>query len=181
MQSSSRLRRGVRLCALLLAPLSAAAADGGGRGDAAPPFAIGLKEKGWRLLVDLPGFEMGPVQNVNGSVRALGMAQSLGLTVSFTLVPSPEDPSARSCRDRDWAGRQKLPLVRVETRLITDAERARVEFLVPDIDGEAVNEKHVLLYLQHDGVCAIVHLWKQQYRAQDAEALERLLGSVRLG
>jgi hypothetical protein len=181
MPRSSRLRRRAALCALLLAPLTVSAADGGGRIEAAPPFAIGLPDKAWQLLVDLPGFEMGAVQHLNGSARVLGTAQGLGLTVSFTLVPSPEDPSARSCRDRDWAGRQKLPLVRVETRLSEDAERARVEFLVPNVDGEAVHEKHVLLYLQHDGVCAIVHLWKQQYRAQDAEALERLLASVRLG
>jgi hypothetical protein len=70
--------------------------------------------------------------------------------------------------------------VREDTRL-SDGERARVEFLVPTIDGEAVHEKHILLYLQQDGVCAIVHLWKQQYRPQDAEALEHLLASVRLG
>lgn len=180
MPTRSRLPRAPALCLLLLAPLAAPAGDAGGRSEAVPPFAIGLPDKPWRLLVELPGFEMGPVQHVRGTVRALGMAERSGLTVSLTLVPSPEDPSARSCRDRDWAGRQKLPLVREDTRL-SDGERARVEFLVPTIDGEAVHEKHILLYLQQDGVCAIVHLWKQQYRPQDAEALEHLLASVRLG
>jgi FAD/FMN-containing dehydrogenase len=183
MPTRSKLRHGAALCAVLLAqlPAVASAADSGERAESATPFALGLPDKPWRLLVELPGFEMGPVQRPSGSARALGMAERSGLTVSLTLAPSPQDPSARSCRDRDWAGRQKLPLMREDTRLSAEGEQARVEFLVPSIDGEAVHEKHVLLYLQRDGVCAIVHLWKLHYRPEDADALERLLGSVRLG
>ena len=124
---------------------------------------------------------MEPVQQRKGSARALGASAGSGLFVSLTLAASPGDPSARSCRDHDWAGRQQEPLVRTDTRLSSQGDQARVEFLVPNVCGEAVQEKHVLLYLQRDGVCAIVHLFKRHYRAQDAEGFERLLASVRLG
>jgi hypothetical protein len=124
---------------------------------------------------------MEPVQQREGSARALGASPGSGLFVSLTLAASPGDPSARSCRDHDWAGRQQEPLVREDTRLSSQGDQARVEFLVPNVGGEAVQEKHVFLYLQRDGVCAIVHLFKRHYRAQDAEGFERLLASVRLG
>jgi hypothetical protein len=168
------------LWALTLAPL-VLAADAGVPLDAAPPYALGLPDKPWRLLVALPGFEMDPVQQRPGSARTLGTSATSGLFVSLTLATSPGDPSARSCRDHDWAGRQQQPLVREQTRLSSQGDQARVEFLVSSAGGEAVQERHVLLYLQRDGVCAIVHVFKGHYRAEDADRFERVLGSVRLG
>lgn len=181
---SSRLRPAAVLCALLSAPLAAAdsQADAGVGAMLTSPFALGLPGRPWRLLVELPGFEMVPVPQRKGSARALGALERSGLTVSLTVAESPGDPSARSCRDHDWAGRQKAaPLLREDAQLSATGDQARVEFLVPTAEGQAVNEKHVLLYLQRDGVCAIVHLWKLHYSPKDADEVERLLASVRLG
>jgi hypothetical protein len=168
------------LCGLALGS-GALGADAGAAGSAAGPFALGLPDKPWRLLVTLPGFEMEPVQSRAGGARALGASESTGLAISLTLATSPGDPSARSCRDHDWAGRQKGALVLEDARLSAQGDQARVEFRVSSVDDKSVQEGHVLLYLQRDGVCAIVHLSKGHYRAEDAEAFERVLGSVRLG
>ncbi|MGO9832007.1 MAG: hypothetical protein ACLPJH_17880 [Myxococcaceae bacterium] len=167
----------VALCLLLLGA-GALAADGGG-GDGT--FSIGLPERPWRLLVELPGFDMGPVQHLKGGARAYGTAEAAGLSVSLTLATSPGDPSARSCRDHDWAGRQEAQPGHEGTRLSAQGEQARVEFMVPTSEGNAVQAKHVLLYLQRDGICAVVHLCKLHYQSSDADALERVLASVRLG
>jgi hypothetical protein len=178
-----RSRHDAVLWALLLAPLVAlaSAVDAGARAEPTTAFALALPDKPWRLLVELPGFEMEPVQRLSGGARALGVAERSGLTVSLTLATSPGDPSARSCRDHDWAGRQKVPPRREDTRLSAQGDQARVDFIVPTVEGEAVQEKHVLLYLQRDGVCAVVHLSKLHYQPKDADSLERLLASVRLG
>ncbi len=71
--------------------------------------------------------------------------------------------------------------MREEVHLSSQGDQARVEFLATSADGVAVQERHVLLYLQRDGVCAIVHVFKGHYRAQDEEPFERVLSSVRLG
>lgn len=123
---------------------------------------------------------MEPVQHLEGGARALGADERSGLSVSLTLAKSPGDPSARSCRDHDWAGRQKTVPVREDTRLSAEGNQARVEFVVPRVGADAA-EKHVLLYLERDGVCAIVHLSKRHYAPQDAAELEGVLSSVRLG
>jgi hypothetical protein len=123
---------------------------------------------------------MDPVQQVAGGARARGTADAAGLSVSLTLATSAADPSARSCRDHDWAGRQKSAADREDTRLSEQGAQARVEFIIPRLDGEVVRTKHVLLYLQREGVCAVVHLSKVAYQPADAVSLERLLGSVRL-
>jgi hypothetical protein len=168
--------------ALLFLPLAAAASSGdaGARPASEAAFSLGLPGKPWRLWVQLPGFEMEPVQQRPGSARALGVVESQGLTVSLTLATSPEDPSPKSCRDHDWAGRQKGTPVREDTQLSAEKDTARVDFLVPGTDGQS-REKHVLLYLQRDGVCAVVHLSQLRYQPKDAEGLERLLATVRLG
>jgi hypothetical protein len=167
----------VALCALLATGASAADAGAAAQG---PPFTLSLPDKSWQLQVELPGFAMESVQHLPGGARALGARDAAGLSVSLTLAASPGDPSARSCRDHDWAGRQKGVPVRVDTRLSEQGDTARVEFLVPGA-GQAAPQKHVLLYLQRDGVCAIVHLSQQPYRAEEAEPLERVLASARLG
>jgi hypothetical protein len=171
---------GAALGALLLLPLAAAASavDAGARPASEAPFALRLPDKPWRLLVQLSGFEMEPVQQRPGGARALGVAESSGLTVSLTLASSPQDPTAKSCRDHDWAGRQKGTPLREDTQLSAEKDTARVDFLVPSADGS--REKHALLYLQRDGVCAVVHLSKVRYQAKDAEGFERLLAAVRL-
>ena len=170
------------LCALLLALTLAVPAVATGEGtDASQAFSVGLPDRPWRLWVDLPGFEMGPVRHLKGGARASGTARAAGLAVSLTLATSPGDQSPRSCRDHDWAGRQDAQPAREDTRLSVQGDSARVEFLVPNSEGQAVQGKHVLVYLQRDGVCAVVHLSKAHYRASDAEGLERLLASVRLG
>ncbi len=130
--------------------------------------------------MELPGFEMSPVQQLKGGARVSGTAERAGLVVSLTLAASPGDPSPRSCRDHDWAGRQLAQPLREDTRLSQQGDRARVEFIVPASAGETAREKHVLLYLQRDGVCAIVHLFKLRYEPGDAAVFETLLASVRL-
>ena len=178
----SGLRHGVGLGALLLASLPAAAFQADAGTHSATPFALGLPDKPWQLLVELPGFNMVPVEQPPGGARAQGTVERSGLMVSLTLGRSPDDPSARSCRDRDWSVRQKTELGREETTLSeAGGGRARVEFLLPSPPGESGQEKHVLLYLQRDGVCAVIHLSKLHYTPKDAEDLERLLASVRLG
>jgi hypothetical protein len=153
--------------------------DAGAPGLGPGAFALGLPDKPWKLIVELPGFEMGPVQQLSGGARALGSAEASGLVVSLTLASSPSDPSPRSCRDHDWAGRQKAQPVGDDIRLTAQGDQARVEYLVPSGTGE--QQKHVLVYLQRDGTCAVVHLSKGHYLPSDAAALERVLASVRLG
>jgi hypothetical protein len=173
--------QGVAFAALLLLAFAASAADAGNPSALEAPFALALPDKPWRLLVQLPGFEMEPVQRLPGGARALGVAERSGVTVSLTLASSPQDPSAKSCRDHDWAGRQKASLPREQTRLSADGDWARVDFLVPSVDAKSAPEKHVLLYLQRDGVCAVVHVLKLRYQPADADSLERLLASARFG
>jgi hypothetical protein len=160
------------LCAFLLGAGSALAADA--------LVQVGLPDRPWKLLVELPGFEMSPVQHLKGGARVSGTSERTGLVVSMTLAASPGDPSPRSCRDHDWAGRQLAQPLREDTRLSQQGDRARVEFIVPESAGETVREKHILLYLQRDGVCAIVHLYKLRYQPGDAALLETVLTSVRL-
>ena len=171
------------LAVLLLIPVSlastaaAAPADGG---TASALFTVGLPDRPWRLVVDLPGFRMDPIQRLDGGARVRGADDRAGLAVSLTLAISPGDTSARSCRDHDWAGRQRNPLDRADTHLSEQADRARVEFIVSRIEGDPVRQRNILLYLQRDGVCVVVHLTKALYQPSDAAGLERLLGSARL-
>jgi hypothetical protein len=161
----------------MLPPL-AAAADGGVERGAS--FALGLPDKSWKLLVQLPGFEMGEAQTAEGGARAFGVFEPTGVAVSLTLARSPGDPSAKSCRDHDWAGRQRTKEVREDVRLSAEGQQARVEFRVPGVGGAQAGEKHVFLYLQRDGVCAIVHLTKLHYQPTDSGEMERLLATARI-
>jgi hypothetical protein len=175
------------LVALLLTPLSLAAGALPGRPDGGPapaapsPFALGLIDKPWVLLVDLPGFQMEPIQRLAGGARVRGSREPAGWAVSLTLATSPEDPSARSCRDHDWAGRQRAVAEREDTHLSEQGDRARVDFTLPQRGGESLPEKHVLLYLQRDGICVVIHLSKQSFQSRDDAVLKGVLDSVRLG
>jgi hypothetical protein len=173
-----RWRTALGLPVLILPLVTAAAVDGGNPAGAS--FAIGLTDRPWRVLIDLPGFQMGPIERREGGARSLGATEDRTWVVSLTLAVSPEDPSPRSCRDRDWAGRQRAPFEREDTRLTEQGDRARVEYTVPRIDGVTAQQKNVLLYLQHDGVCVAVHLSRALYRPDDAALVERILGSTRV-
>jgi hypothetical protein len=176
---------GARVALLLLlyrlpaGALPGVALDAGPPAAVSPPFMLGLADKSWTLQVTLPGFHMEPTQHLQGGARARGSREPAGWAVSLTLATSPGDPSARSCRDHDWAGRQKAVAEREDTRLSEQADRARVEFVLSH--GEGPREKHVLLYLERDGVCVVIHLSKHGYQSTDDATLEAILDSVRLG
>jgi hypothetical protein len=88
---------------------------------------------------------------------------------------------AGACREVD------LERIRAAHPDVADVRRweaagaARASYVQPELDGKNVPQLHGHAWLLRDDVCVNVHVSKAGPEPDDAEALERILASVRYG
>ncbi len=146
------------------------------------PLEIQPPGKGWSVLVDLPGFEAMTTRSSpsGGGVQALAKNDS-GLVVSVILRQAEGAQDARACRDR-FLERLRSLVEGVTDVVVADRGGvARARYLVPRMDGKEVRQGNAHAWLIREGYCVDVHVSKMAFEKGDAEALERILGSVRFG
>jgi hypothetical protein len=88
---------------------------------------------------------------------------------------------AAGCRDRDLPKiRKAVPDLR-DLRVFDSPGGARVEYLAPTLDGEAVPQWNAHAWRERDGYCVHLHLSKMGHDAGDHALLEAILATLRFG
>jgi hypothetical protein len=59
-------------------------------------------------------------------------------------------------------------------------EVAVIEYLIPEYEGKPLRQKNVFACLARDGVWVELHLSKARFERADRQALERILGTIRV-
>lgn len=92
--------------------------------------------------------------------------------------------SAEKCRDEWWSGTEKgyesHGLKMEHMAKSSDGTIARVEFLVPEFQGQKVRQQTLHAYLGSGNLCAEVHVSKLQFSPDDQKLFEEVLKTVRL-
>ncbi len=146
------------------------------------PLRLEVRGRPWAVLVDLPGFRLFKPRRADGGVGVLvfGQHPESGMVASVILRAAAEASDAAGCRDVDLPRiREAVPAL-AELRLSTAGAAARALYAVPGGAGaEGVRQEHAHAWVHRDGVCANVHVSKLAPASGDAEAMERILESLR--
>jgi hypothetical protein len=147
------------------------------------PLRVEVRGKPWTVLVDLPGFRMFKPRAAEGGVETLvvGHDPDTGLVASVILRRAEGARDAASCREVDLG---KIRAAHPDVADVRPSESdgvARATYVQPELDGRKVPQLHGHAWLFRDDVCANVHVSKAGPEPDDAEALERILASVRYG
>ncbi len=147
------------------------------------PLEVEVRGRPWSVLVDLPGFRMFRPRRGEEGVGALvfGQHPASGIVVSVILRAAADAPDAAGCREADLGRIHEAVPELAELRLGADGAAARASYAVTSSEAEPVRQEHGHAWLHREGVCANVHVSKMAPAPADAEALERILASVRFG
>lgn len=147
------------------------------------PLRVEVRGKAWTVLVDLPGFRMFEPRASAAGVETLvvGHDPETGLVASVILRRAEGARDAASCRDEDLGKIRAAHPDVADVRLSESAGAARATYVQPELDGSKIPQLHGHAWLHRDDVCVNVHVSKAGPDAGDADALERILGSVRYG
>lgn len=147
------------------------------------PLRVEVRGKPWTVLVDLPGFRMFRPRASEAGVETLvvGHDPETGLVASVILRRAEGARDAAACREGDLGKIRAAHPDVADVRRSESGGAARATYLQPALDGKEVPQLHGHAWLRRDDVCVNVHVSKAGPGAGDADALERILGSVRYG
>jgi len=115
-------------------------------------------------------------------MRAMDRQDHLLITAFLQKVTFPA--SAEKCRDEWWAGTEKgLRNRRVNLsglQKTSTAAVARVEYVIPEVQGKKLQMKEIHAYLGSRDLCAEIHMSKVLFQPEDQKLFEEVLATVRL-
>jgi hypothetical protein len=146
--------------------------------------AVTYPGRGWRLVMDLPGYEMEPARLVDGGrrIRLAGRNPDTGMEVMISLEESPVGQTAADHRDEALKKIREGRPVKMEVEDIRTSERdgmALLEYRVPSFLGVAVNQKSLSVFLARDGVKMEVRISKANFAPGETAYFERPAASLR--
>ncbi|HKF23216.1 MAG TPA: tetratricopeptide repeat protein [Candidatus Angelobacter sp.] len=115
-------------------------------------------------------------------LQAMGRPDHLLVTAFLQHVTFAA--SAESCRDEWWPATEKgsrehnIKLDHMQQT--TQAGMARVEYVIPEVQGTPVRQKTVHAYLGARDLCAEIHLSKVQFVPEDQKLFDEVLATVRV-
>lgn len=167
--------------------------DGGGQDEAGDafelmpdartvPLRVGWPGRGWAVLVDLPGFQVGQVRRsvmVKDAVHVIGRDEETEIVVSVLLGRADGVGDARGCRDAAMKHLGSSVPELSNLRTGGDPTIGRAAYEVPaSATGGLVAHAHAFLF--RDGICVNVHVSKAGPEREDAARMEAILMTVRV-
>jgi hypothetical protein len=150
-----------------------------------PGFAVfRLPEKDWGVGLSLQDFIITESRTYPDGkarlVRAERRAQ--GMILSAFIVPAAGDDSARGCRDGFWQRLQGSPAAAGyrEVRQSESGEMASSEYIIGEIQGVRIEQRHVHNYFGRDGSCIEIHVSKILFEPKDQELFTAVSRTTRL-
>ncbi|HTN53672.1 MAG TPA: hypothetical protein VML50_14785 [Anaeromyxobacter sp.] len=146
------------------------------------PLAITSPDGALTALVDLPGFRMfRPRPGPDGtSVLVLGEDPETGIVASLLLRQTP-GADAQACREDALTRIRRSAPDLAELRLSEPGGSVRLGYVLTELRGRAIRQRHDHAFLVHGGTCVNLHLSKADPGPDDDPRFERILTSLRLG
>jgi hypothetical protein len=161
-----------------------------------PSLAFSQQSKADRVRMSVPGvqgvlqIDVGPTSwqtrlRPDGEeiqMRAMERADHLLITAFLQRVKFPA--SAERCRFEWWPGTEKT--IRQRGVSLDDLSQtskpgiARVDYMIPELQGAKLRMKDVHAYLGDGDLCAEIHLSKVQFNPEDGKLFEDVLATARL-
>lgn len=112
-------------------------------------------------------------------LRALDRGDHLLITAFLQKVKF--SASAEECRAKWWPMTEKsAPMKREQLRQYEKDGTAVVDYLVPEFRGNPIHQRTIHAYLGGLGLCAEVHLSKEQFVTGDEKLFDDVLATVQL-
>lgn len=188
-----RIRRA--LASGLLVPAAAALVlAGGGPVAAQAPepglVVLALPATSWGVGLGLQDFVITASRTRPDGARSIAAERpAANMFLSALIVPAPAGDSARACRDAFWQRLKDVWQVlkdgpgKASYRDVRQSEAgdmASTDYVIEEMQGLRIDQRHLHTYFARDGSCIEVHLSKTLFEPNDEELFASVLRTVRL-
>jgi hypothetical protein len=136
---------------------------------------------GWDLVLPVKGLAVLDEQadEKRKSKNIMAADEKTGLTVSVFMEPSRKQGDHSTVRDVYWGRAKNSPMKKDNIKLDKVGDYATVDYIVPDIEGQAIQQKNVNVYIAHEGVWIDVHLSKVEFTEKDQPLFNEAVKGIR--
>jgi hypothetical protein len=147
-------------------------------------MVVSLPAASWGVTLALPDFVITESRTrSDGTARALrAERRAAGMILSAFIVPAPAGDGARDCRDAFWQRLQSGPAASSyrDVHHSETGDTALTEYVISEVQGMRIDQKHLHAYLGKAGSCIEIHLSKTLFEPSDQQLFTALLAAVRL-
>ena len=168
-----------RFCALSLSLFVVARND---LGQESKPLhgRLSLPAKNWGITLDLPGFTLKNVETMpDGRRYMIAENENSRVVVSLTLEQVKGGRSA-DCKDSLEKKAKHPPFKVRDVRFSSQGDFDFMEYIVPEVDGQQVNQKSIYGCQFYDDAFVDLHVSKVSYSAADDPLLASVLKSMHI-
>ena len=142
---------------------------------------LSLPNLNWGLEIDAPGFAIEKKQvSKNGDKTSFqANNDAAGLTMSAFLEKAPNTGTSKDCRDYYFSKLKESPAVESDVKMSEIGEMAIAEYVIKELKGIKLNQKHLNAYLAKNGYWIDVHISKADFEPQDQALFDTILKGIR--
>ena len=141
----------------------------------------GPRGAAWDLVLPVKGLEVVEDDADDPRVRHLtAVDKSTGLIVSVFMEPAPQAGDSAAVRDVYWGRAKQSPLKKEGVTLGKAGPYATVQYTVPDVGGEKIDQRNANLYIAHEGVWVDVHVSKMKYADKDKPLFDAVVNGAKI-
>ena len=146
------------------------------------PLVVSLPGLNWALEITAPGFTVETFEflDLGKSSRFLGEFPKTGIVMSGFFEKAVKTGDARECRAYYWAKARQSSFEKSGIRFTESGSMALVEYLVQEVSGLEIRQKHWNAYFSESGYWIDIHLSKTGYTEAEAPLFEEVLKSIRI-
>ena len=100
------------------------------------------------------------------------------LIMSVYMEPAPQPGDATAVRDVYWGRAKQSPMKKAGVKLAKIGDFATVEYTIPEVQGQKVDQRNLNLYAAHGGVWVDIHVSKMNFTDADKAAFDAIGGAV---
>ena len=142
---------------------------------------LSLPTKDWGVVLDLPGFVLKNVETkVDGRRYMVAENPNTNLVVSLTLEQSNSGAPSSSCRESLEKKTKHPPLKIQNVRFSTSGAVDVMRYLVPDFNGQRVNQESMFSCQFYDSTYIDLHVSKVNYVPADEHLFADVLKAMQI-
>jgi tetratricopeptide (TPR) repeat protein len=148
-------------------------------------YGFSLPDKKGAALVT-PPLDVDPhvtLSDDNGRIKAEWNAEELGIVMTVFVQSAEKPGDSKICRDTWWPQTESTikKVAKIKDRKETEqADVALVEYLIPEVAGQKLNQKNVHAYLAGGDIWAEVHISKVLFKPEDQAQLDAVVHSLQI-
>jgi len=136
--------------------------------------------KDWVLSVNTDGLV--PLKNVKSpdgeAVEFAAGNRDTGLFMTVFLEKAPISGNSKKCRDFYWSKGLNAPITRTDIKKYSMGEKEIVEHMIPEFQGNKVEQKNYNVYISKDGVWIDVHISKTLFSKSDGAVIQKTIEGI---